>query len=191
MKKLLDPSSHPKCSKMPPKELSYEQVEKFVNSKIPEELEDEILAVYAKYSMEHDMTVQELKSYFADLQLPPVWVSMVKTTEVVVEGTDVVDLDKLLQSTYHLLIFMDNEEAIDQLWQLLVSASGRDQAFPQVKLKHHVLSIKDIQRASNSVGLDQAQGIVEMMSCATGGQRVYMTYLDFAYILGKLGYLRF
>ncbi|CDF89864.1 ZYBA0S05-03532g1_1 [Zygosaccharomyces bailii CLIB 213] len=176
---------------MPPKELKYEDVQKFVNSKIPEELEDEILAVYAKYSMEHDMTVQDLKNYFGDLQLPESWVRMIKSADVTVEGTNVVDLDKLLRCTYHLLIFMDNEEVIDDLWQLLVSASGRDQAFPLVKLRHHVLSIKDLQRASNSAGLDQAHGIVEMMSCATGGRRIYMTYLDFAYILGKLGYLRF
>lgn len=176
---------------MAPNELKYEQVEKFLHVKIPEELEDEILAVYAKYSMEHDMTTEELTEYFQDLQLPSRWYQMVRVKEVVVEGTNIIDLDKLLQSTYHLLIFMDNEEMIDQLWGLVISASGRDISFPNVELKKHVLSIKDLQKANTSAGLEQSHGLVEMMSCATGGKRVYMTYIDFAYILGKLGNLRF
>lgn len=176
---------------MAPNDLKYQQVEKFLHVKIPEELEDEILAVYAKYSMEHDMTTDDLTSYFEELQLPSRWYRMVPSRDLAVEGTPIIDLDKLLQYTYHLLIFMDNEETIDELWGLVVTASGRGTSFPQVNLKSHVLSIKDLQKANNSAGLEQAYGIVEMMSCATGGQRVYMTYMDFAYILGKLGILRF
>ncbi|GAV54048.1 hypothetical protein ZYGR_0AK05500 [Zygosaccharomyces rouxii] len=176
---------------MAPNDLKYEQVERFLHIKIPEELEDEILAVYAKYSMDHDMTTNDLAGYFEDLQLPSKWYNITPVKDLVVEGTQIIDLDKLLQCTYHLLIFMDNEETIDQLWGLVISASGRDVDFPNVDLKKHVLSIKDLQKANTSAGLEQAHGIVEMMSCATGGQRVYMTYMDFAYILGKLGILRF
>lgn len=176
---------------MAPNELKYEQVERFLHVKIPEELEDEILAVYAKYSMEHDMTTNDLTDYFDEIQLPSKWYKMIPTKDIVVEDTQIINLDKLLQCTYHLLIFMDNEEIIDQLWDLVINASGRNVEFPNVDLKKHVLSIKDLQKASTSAGLEQAHGLVEMMSCATGGQRVYMTYMDFAYILGKLGMLRF
>lgn len=162
-----------------------------MKAKVPQEIEDEILAVYATYSLEHDMTSEDLEQFFSDLELPRQLYKMMLKDELTLEGTNVVDFEKLLRCTYHLLVFMDNEKIIDEMWELLVHGSGRDKNFPSVELKNHVLSIKDLQKVSNFVGIDQSSGIVEMISCATNGRRVYMTYLDFAYILGKLGHLRF
>lgn len=172
-------------------ELSYKKVEAFLKAPVPQDIEDEILAAYATYSLEHDMTSGDLVSYFEDLQLPRGLYKMVRKGDLSVEGTNVVDFERLLRCTYHLLVFMDNEQVIDEMWGLLVQGSGRDQSFPQVQLRDHVLSIKDLQKISNFVGIERASGIVEMISCATGGKTVYMTYLDFAYVMGKLGYLRF
>lgn len=172
-------------------ELSYEKVEAFLKVKVPTEIEDEILTTYASFSLEHDMTVEDLNKYFEQLELPRELYKMIPMSELVVAGTNVVDFGKLLTSTYHLLIFMDNEEIITEMWSLLVEGCGRDRDFPQVRLKNHVLSLKDLQKIRNYVGVEQASGIVEMISVATGGRRVYITYLDFAYVLGKLGYLRF
>lgn len=172
-------------------DLNYKKVEAFMKVKIPQEIEDEILAVYANCSMEHDMTIKELDFYFSELQLSKELRKMVSPSELSIPDTDIIDFERLLQCTYHLLIFMDNEEIIDEMWRLLIHASGRDVSFPQVLLKNHVLSLKDVQKMSNSVGAESSDGIIEMVSCATSGKRVYITYLDFAYILGKLGYLRF
>ncbi|QLQ78306.1 hypothetical protein HG537_0A05530 [Torulaspora globosa] len=172
-------------------ELSYEKVEAFLKVKVPQEIEDEILATYAEFSLEHDMTLDDLDKYFEQLELPKELCKMIPRNELVIEGTNVVDFTKLLTSTYHVLIFMDNEKTITEMWSLLVTSSGRDRDFPQVRLKNHVLSLKDLQKIRNYIGVEQSSGIVEMISVATGGRRVYMTYLDFAYILGKLGYLRF
>lgn len=171
--------------------MNYKKVESFIRAKIPQDIEDEILAVYANYSIEHDMTTDELSSYFKELQLSEDFSKLVAPSDLSLEGTNVIDFDKLLQCTYHLLIFMDNEDVVDEMWKLMIHASGREQAFPLVKLRNHVLSIKDVQKISNFVGTESSEGIIEMVSCATSGKRVYITYLDFAYILGKLGYLRF
>lgn len=172
-------------------ELNYEKVQAFMKVRVPAEIEDEILAAYASCSLDHDMTVDDLETYFDQLQLPRDLYKMIPAADLVVEGTKVVDFTKLLSGTYHLLIFMDNDKIITEMWSLLVEGSGRDRAFPAVKLKNHVLSLKDLQKIRNYVGIDQSVGIIEMISVATDGKRVYMTYLDFAYILGKLGYLRF
>lgn len=172
-------------------ELNYKKVEAFLKAPVPQDIEDEILGVYATYSLEHDMTCNELTGYFEDLQLPRELYKMVPKDDLTVEGTNVVDFERLMRCTYHLLVFMDNEQVIDEMWELLVNACGRDKSFPKVKLRDHILSIKDLQKVSNYVGMDQASGIVEMISCATSGRRVFMTYLDFAYVMGKLGYLRF
>lgn len=158
---------------------------------VPQEIEDEILTTYAEYSLDHDMTLDDLDKYFEQLQLPRDLYKMIPRSDLVVEGTNVVDFSKLLSSTYHLLIFMDNEKIISEMWSLLVQGSGRDRSFPQVEMKNHVLSLKDLQKIRNYVGIEQSGGVVEMISTATSGKRVYMTYMDFAYILGKLGYLRF
>lgn len=172
-------------------EVSYESVEKFLQAKIPQDIEDEILVAYATYNMDHDMVTADLEGYFEDLQLPRQLYRMIRKGEITLEGTDLIDFERLLKCTYHLLIFMDNQDTIDEQWTLLIQASGRDNSFPKVKLRNHVLSIKDMQKISSVVGIDQSTGVIEMVSCATSGKRVYITYLDFAYILGKLGYLRF
>ncbi|KAK5780581.1 Rad33p PWA37_003220 [Arxiozyma heterogenica] len=181
------------------KSLDYSVVDNFQNCKIPQEIEDEILETFAKYSIEHDMDTTDLNSYFEDLQMPHELYKLVRIEDVVVEDTKVIDFDKIVKVTYHLLIYMNNDDIITSFWNLLVKNSGRLDNFPNVRLKDHVLSVKDLQKIdtllnnnvisskSNSKHFD----IIGMMSCATGGSRVYMTYLDFANVLGRLGYLQF
>ncbi|EDO17656.1 hypothetical protein Kpol_1004p30 [Vanderwaltozyma polyspora DSM 70294] len=171
--------------------LTYQQVEKFMKASIPQDIEDEILEAFAKYSIEKDMTKDDLNNYFDDLQLPKELYSKLRPEDLCIESTEVIDFEKLLQHTFHILIFMDNEETIDTIWKLLVTQSGREIQYPNVQLKNHILSVKDLQKLSATVGMDKSTGIVEMLSVATSGSRVYMTYIDLAYILGKLGYLSF
>ena len=171
--------------------LNYQQVTKFINAPVPREIEDDILEAFAKNSLESDMTVNNLDSYFNDLQLPKILCSKIRKEDLCLEGTNVIDFERIISYTYHILIFMDNEATIDEMWKLLVRQCARDVEFPNVLLKNHVLSIKDIQKVANTVGMEKGFGIIEMMSMATSGSRVYMTYLDFAFVLGKLGYLRF
>ncbi|CCE62878.1 hypothetical protein TPHA_0D02410 [Tetrapisispora phaffii CBS 4417] len=171
--------------------LSYKQVEKFMNAKIPDEIEDSILETFAKYSIEEDMTVANLKDYFNNLELPEILWSKIPSDEFCIEGTSIIDFDLLMKKTYHILIFMDNEDIIDELWGLFVKQSGRGAQFTNVKLKNHVFGVKDIMKVCNTVAMKQNDRIIEMVSVATSGRRLYITYIDFAYIMGKLGLLRF
>lgn len=181
------------------KKLTYATVERFQNCTVPQEVEDDILETFAKYSIDHDMNIDDTQGYFEDLQLPKELYKLIRKEDIVIEGTDVVDFDKIVKQTFHLLIFMSNEEVINSFWELLLKNSGRLENFPQVKLKDHILSIKDLQKIdvllnSGSNNKEKQVGntdIIGMLTCATHGSRVYMTYLDFCDILGRLGYLQF
>ncbi|SCU95058.1 LADA_0G13168g1_1 [Lachancea dasiensis] len=169
---------------------SYSDVLNFLNPKIPAEIEDDILSAFANYSLESDMTSANLPAFYSDLQLPEDVTKMIKAQDVCIEGTDIISFDKLLKTVFHLLVFMNNGENIDAQWSMLVHACGRDSQFPQVALRNHVLSIKDLQKITNSINMDSGK-LVEMMSYSTNGTRVYITWLDFAFLLGKLGHLMF
>lgn len=178
------------------KKLNYSTVERFKNCTVPQEVEDEILETFAKYSIEQDMTLNDTQNYFEDLQLPRELYKSIRKEDITIEGTDVVDFDKIVKQTVHLLIFMNNEEIINSFWTLLLKNSGRLEKFPEVKLKDHILSIKDLQKIdvllnNKSNKVDGGVDIIGMLTCATYGSRVYMTYLDFADVLGRLGYLQF
>ncbi|CCD23761.1 Rad33p NDAI_0C01000 [Naumovozyma dairenensis CBS 421] len=171
--------------------VSQEQVDKFINATVPDEIEDEILNALVGFNLNHDMNTNDLNDFFELLQLPRDLYKLVPVDNVVVEGTNIIDFNKIVRATYELLIFLDNSEIINNLWQLMVTCSGRDKQYPHVILVNHILSVKDLQKIATFADLDQSSGIIQMMTCATSGKRVYMTYLDFAIILGKLGYLRF
>ena len=128
------------------KSLNYSVVEKFQNCEIPQEIEDGILEIFAKYSIEHDMDTNDLVDYFEDLQIPHELYKLVRIEDVVVEGTKVIDFDKIVKITFHLLIYMNNEDIINSFWNMLLKSSGRLDNFPNVKLKDHVLSVKDLQK---------------------------------------------
>ncbi|SCU88923.1 LAMI_0D11804g1_1 [Lachancea mirantina] len=169
---------------------TYDEVERFLNGSIPQEIEDDILSAFANYNIERDMTREDLSSFFQELQLPSEVTKFYDLNDLCIGGTQIVDFEKLLRATYHVLVFMNNMAVIDGFWEMLVKACGRDVAFPKVLLKNHVLSIKDLQKVANSASVEST-GLVEMMSVATHGKRVFMTWLDLAYILGKLGILAF
>ncbi|AET39154.1 Rad33p Ecym_4074 [Eremothecium cymbalariae DBVPG len=171
--------------------LSYDTVSSFMRAKIPQEIEDELLMAYANCTEgQDDLNMEDIGLFFEELGLSKQWYKMVRKDMVCIEGTRVVDFEKLMDITYRLLVFMDNERTIDEQWSLLVRYSGRDEQFPQVKLRNHVLSAKDLQKCMVQVQMS-GSAVVDMVSGVTKGPRVYVTYLDFAYLLGKLGYLRF
>lgn len=171
--------------------LTYERVATFTKLKVPQDIEDEMLSVYANYSIEHDMNTDDLESYFKDLELPRDLYKLVRREDLVIEGTNVIDFESLIRNTYYILIYIDNEDVIRSLWSSMVKNCGRDKEFPNIQLTDHVLSVKDLQKISNVVGMTDQSGLIQMMGCATEGNRLYLTYLDFAAVLGKLGLLRY
>ncbi|SCU91932.1 LAFA_0F06788g1_1 [Lachancea sp. 'fantastica'] len=169
---------------------AYNDVIEFMNPKIPAEIEDDILGAFATYSIESDMTSSNLPDFYNDLQMPRDFTKLLDVRDVCIEDTNIVSFDKLLKNTFHLLIFMNNAQVIDTQWSMLVVACGRDKQFPNVSLRNHVLSIKDLQKIANSINMENG-ALLDMMSCATSGKRVFLTWLDFAFVLGKLGHLVF
>lgn len=177
------------------KKLTYATVERFKHCEIPQEVEDEILETFAKYSIDHDMNIDDIASYYEDLQLPRELYKLIRNEDVVIEGTNIIDFDKIVKQTFHLLIYMNNEDIINSFWTLLLKNSSRMDKYPHVHLKDHILSIKDLQKIdvllNNSNNPNNNTDVIGMLTCATKGKRVYMTYLDFANVLGRLGYLQF
>ena len=170
--------------------LPYETVKRFTEAKIPQDIEDSILDVYANYSIDHDMTTDDLPSFFNEVGVPPDLSKLVRNDELVIEGTNIVDFQELLRSTYNIFLYAKNEVVITGLWKRLLEESGRSSQFPNVTYMNHIISVKDLQKVANSVGFADQAALINMMSCATHGKRVFMTYLDFAEILGKLGLLK-
>ncbi|KAL6941208.1 hypothetical protein ACO0RG_002328 [Hanseniaspora osmophila] len=200
-------SSKKKSSR--PQQLNYHKIEQFTNPKsVPKDIEEEVLTCYVDFNIEHDMTIYDLQPFFEKLQLPHniyKFVMYKGEKELCVEGTNIIDFDKLLIETYHLLIYMDNVAVIDEYWSLLVESCQRDQQFPQVKLKDHVIGLKQLRAIINNVNgsgeEETASGstmpLIQMMKAVSsppqksGADKLFINYLDFAFMLGKIGLLKF
>ena len=143
-----------------------------------------------RFTQDSELKWSQVGQFYEELQIGKEWYSLLDPRDLCLEGLDVVDFEKLMDVTYRLLIFMDNQLTIDKQWELLIQYSGRLEQFPQVKLRKQVVSVKDIQKAAVQIDMDQSL-ILPMVSWATNGQRVFVTYLDFAKLLGKMGILKF
>ncbi|BAO40629.1 DNA repair protein RAD33 [Kluyveromyces marxianus] len=172
------------------KSLSYDTIDKWEHAHMPYEIEDEVLNLYVKFTEESELKWVDIALFYEQLEVPKEWVSLLEPRDLCIDGLDVIDFDKLMDTTYRLLIFMDNAAIIDKQWELLLRYSGRMEQFPNVSLRKHVLSVKDVQKAAVQVDMDQSM-IVSMVSWATNGERVFVTYIDFAHCLGKMGVLRY
>ncbi|KAH3900343.1 related to DNA repair protein RAD33 [Saccharomycodes ludwigii] len=184
----------------------YSRVEKFLNpTNIPPQIEDEILNLYLEFSLESDMLLKDLSSFFECLSLPAVLYNKINyQNELCIENTQVVDFNRLLQVTYHLLIYVDNEPLIMQYWKLLVDYSQRKEQpsrFAEIEYKNQILGIKELQKINESINAhsitndedtnnQEPQILIKMLQCATRGKRSFITYIDFANLLGRIGLLR-
>lgn len=172
------------------KDFSYDCIAKWNNARMPEEIEEEVLNLYVKYSEEHEFKWDVIHRFYEELEIDKELVGLLESRDLCLEGLDVIDIDKLIDVTYKLLIYMDNQNTIDAQWSLLLRYTGRLESFPQVRLRKHVISVKDIQKAAVQVDMDQSL-ILPMVTWATSGLKVFVNYLDFAQLLGKMGILRY
>lgn len=171
-------------------DVSYDTITRWNEARMPTEIEDEVLSIYLSFTEEGEFKWADISSFYMELQISKSWYGLLEFKDLCLDGIDVIDFEKLLDVTYRLLIFMDNESIIDKQWELLLKYTGRLQQFPKVALRKHVISVKDVQKAAVQVDMDQ-HIILSMVSWATNGERVFVTYLDFAKLLGKMGLLRY
>ncbi|CDO92056.1 unnamed protein product [Kluyveromyces dobzhanskii CBS 2104] len=172
------------------KSFDFDSISKWDEAKMPAEIEDEVLSLYARFTEEGELKWSVMSKFYTELQIGSEWYTLLEPKDLCLEGIDVIDFEKLLDVTYRVLVFMDNAAVIDKQWRLLLQYSGRLQQFPNVTLRKHVMSVKDVQKAAVQVDLDQ-HIILPMVSWATNGERVFVSYLDFAKVLGKMGLLRY
>jgi len=154
---------------------------------IPPEIEDEILEAFTTYSMEDDMKVEHLESFYKDLSIPKYFTERNKRidpNELTIEGTDIIDFDKLLIKSYQLIILRNNRHLIQQTWDLLQSA------FPESNGSSRNINVKNLKNVSDDVksGISDPL-LLDMVAVATDGEGVEVKLVDFAYVLGKLGEL--
>lgn len=140
---------------------------------------------FANYSMDTDMKSAQVSSYFKDLHIPTQFVignKRVRVDQLVIEGTDVVDFDKLLNKSYHLLLFRDNAREIENTWAQLLDSIG--------DLGKSTLNFSDLQKLDADLRTSISDTLLlDMVAVATEGQGLDITMTDFAYIMGKLGQL--
>ncbi|CAM9020289.1 unnamed protein product [Wickerhamomyces anomalus] len=157
--------------------------------KIPPDIEDEILEAFTNYSLEDDMRVENLKSYYSDLKIPKLFIignKRIDARHMIIEGTDIIDFDKLLVKSFQLIIFRNNKHIIQQNWDLLQNSLKE---FGKTE-KLNGLNYKNLKNISEDVKTGISDPILlDMVAVATDGEGVDVNFIDFAYILGKLGEL--
>lgn len=166
-------------------------IDQFNRYRIPTTVEDDILAVFANHiNEEGDLLQDEVPSFFQELQLEQDLTSLIDVKDLLIDDTNLVDFDQLMKQTGYILIYMNNADIIDQYWTLMIKNCGKDKSMPQISnLRRQQLYVKDLQKIINVVG--GQFNIIELLTVANQGKKIYISYLDFAMVLGKLGYLKY
>lgn len=109
------------------------------------------------------------------------------SSELTIEGTDIVDFDKLLSKSYQLIVIRDNRHLIQQTWELLQTALSDSKENTSSSTS---LNFKELKAISDDVKSGVSDSLlIDMIAVATEGGGVDVNFVDFAYILGKLGEL--
>ncbi|KAH3669134.1 hypothetical protein WICMUC_005098 [Wickerhamomyces mucosus] len=157
-------------------------IEEFTSpDKIPTEIEDEILDKYSQYSLESDMTLKSIPRYLKDLEIPKLFTkNNLYINDLTVEGTDIIDFDKLLLNSFQLIKFRDNKDIIIETWNLL--------RYELKTTKEHI-NLVDLIKLNNELKLNLDDRLLLGMINVNGQNTVNLTIVDFAYIMGKMGEL--
>jgi hypothetical protein len=135
--------------------------------------------------MDTDMVANQLPQFFQDLRIPAKFMignKRIRSDELIIEGTQVVDFDKLLVKSYQLLLFRDHRQYIEETWRLLQRSTG--------KSHRSALNVSDLKELDEELKTSISDALLlDMIAVGTEGTGLDITITDFAYILGKLGLL--
>lgn len=129
----------------------------------------------------------------------------------------IVDFDKILHYIHKLLIFMENQVTILEYWKLVLfniplkrAAIEKHQNLSQVNWFLEIINVKEIKSIEEMDKISSSKIIknnkvnknyavtkdsqifvlaLKMIKVASTTDSLYITYLDFAHLLGKLGLL--
>jgi hypothetical protein len=131
------------------------------------------------------MVANQLPQFFQDLRIPAMFMignKRIRSDELIIEGTQVVDFDKLLLKSYQLLLFRDHRQYIEESWRLLQQSAG--------KSHKSALNVSDLKKLDTELKTSINDALLlDMIAVGTEGTGLDITITDFAYILGKLGLL--
>ncbi|GAV28633.1 hypothetical protein PMKS-002107 [Pichia membranifaciens] len=163
--------------------------------KIPEDDETELLEIYTKLTQEKpDIEVDDLAGILEnEFRMP---VELVPSTQELhswaIEGTNVVDFEKWLYNGYFWLLLNKHIDDVDMLWQdvwaaldPVTSKNGGEQVQrDKDALRSQRLYLSDVKKLIEVGKLDA--NAVSMLQTAGNG-KVYIGYVDFFILLGRLG----
>ncbi|QPG73321.1 hypothetical protein FOA43_000631 [Brettanomyces nanus] len=144
-----------------------------------------------------DVHLQDLKQLFQEnLHINKKLIQFINLDEFRLEASgnqDLVDFEKYLYNSALLLNLSQRLEIIDFYWELvLANIKGKGELTPAERKSAYqqTLDLKDIEQLSKN--LKQAipmDILMNMITLCNEGERVYLNYMDFALILGRVGEL--
>lgn len=154
-------------------------------NEIPHDIEDQILEVFGEYSMDQDLTYSQMNSFFRDLGVSTIFTksnNKLSQTSLCIEGTDVIDFDKLLVACFHLIVFERNKKEIITNWNLI------RKIIPNNDPNKYTINLKDLKAINQEIKMGISDSVLlDMVAVATEGLSPEVKFIDFAYIMGKLG----
>lgn len=130
------------------------------------------------------MTMKDFPRFLNDLKIPRDFIlgnKRLSASELTVEGTDIIDFDKLLLKSYQLLLFRENHKLIWEYWNMIQS---------EINDKKTSINLQDLKTINdnNKTGISNIL-LLDMITVATDGHSVEIGIIDLAYTIGKLGEL--
>lgn len=157
---------------------------------IPEEYEIELIDIYSKLTeLEPDIKVNDLPDILKDELRIPIEI-IPKDDEFktwAIDGTDILDFEKWLYNGYFWLLLINNINDIDMLWQDIWSALRNGDTLTKEKLRSEKLYLNDVKKLIEIGKLDASA--IGMLQTAGNG-KVFISYVDFFILLGRLGMFR-
>lgn len=161
-----------------------------LNSKaynIPEEYEIELIDIYSKLTeLEPDIKVKDLPNILRDELGIPIEI-IPKDNEFqswAIDSTNILDFEKWLYNGYFWLLLINNINDVDMLWQDVWSALNNKEVLDKEKLRNEKLYLNDVKKLIEIGKLDASA--IGMLQTAGNG-KVYISYVDFFILLGRLG----
>ncbi|KAH3685586.1 hypothetical protein WICPIJ_003448 [Wickerhamomyces pijperi] len=160
---------------------------------IPSQIEDVILEKYTKYSLGRDMKTSDLPSFWSDLRIPDIFtIGNTTLRDIAIEGTDVIDIDKLLRYSYQLVKMRDNRALIIETWNMLREEVNEHNGRGRVG---EALNLVDLCKIDQGLKLNLGDQLIrDMINIGDGSfgwirsdNKVDLEVWEVGYILGKLG----
>lgn len=155
---------------------------------IPEEYESELIDIYTNFTEEiPDIKLEELPKLLKnELHIPEELIpNQEEFRSWLIDGTEIVDFEKWLYNGYFWLLLNNHIGEVDMIWSDIWSSLDTSSHTERIEsLRTRKLYLADIRNLIKIGKLDASA--VGMLQTAGNG-KVFVTYIDFYVLLGRLG----